>query len=106
MAGKLGAVLELKSARKGEKTIQKAMAEGLAQLAENHYAAELRNAGVTKIAQMAIAFDGKRVMVLPKGAKPPEPKKKSPQDHELGQTLINLREKQVQDDESLLPRPA
>jgi hypothetical protein len=26
---------------------------------------------VEKIAQMVVAFDGKRVMVLPKGAKPP-----------------------------------
>jgi hypothetical protein len=73
-AGKPGAVLELKSARQGEKTIEKAMAEGLKQFEENDYAAELRNAGVEKIAQMVVAFDGKRVMVLPKGAKPPKKK--------------------------------
>ncbi len=71
VAGKPGAVLELKTARQGVKTIEKAMAEGLKQFAENDYAAELRNAGVEKIAQMVVAFDGKRVMVLPKGAKPP-----------------------------------
>lgn len=70
-AGKPGAVLELKAARAGVKTIERAMAEGLKQFAENDYAAELRNAGVEKIAQMVVAFDGKRVMVLPKGAKPP-----------------------------------
>lgn len=70
-AGKPGAVLELKAAQPGQKTIEKAIAEGLAQFAKNDYAAELRHAGVEKIAQMVIAFDGKRVMVLPKGAKPP-----------------------------------
>ncbi|HRI68846.1 MAG TPA: AAA family ATPase, partial [Polyangium sp.] len=75
VAGKPGAVLELKAARAAVKTIEKAMAEGLKQFAENDYAAELRNAGVEKIAQMVVAFDGKRVMVLPKGAKPP---RKSP----------------------------
>lgn len=48
-----------------------AMAKGLAQFAQNDYAADLRNAGVEKIAQMVVAFDGKRVMVLPKGAKRP-----------------------------------
>jgi hypothetical protein len=71
-AGKPGAVLELKSARKGERTIEKAMAEGLRQLDEHDYGAELRAAGVEKIRQMVVAFDGKRVMVLPKGAKPPK----------------------------------
>src|SRR5690606_15115258 len=70
-AGKAGAVLELKSARKGVTTIEKAMAEGLRQLEENDYAADLRAAGVEKITQMVVAFNGKRVMVLPKGAKPP-----------------------------------
>jgi PD-(D/E)XK nuclease superfamily len=74
IAGKPGAVLELKAARQGVKTIERAMAEGLKQFADNDYAAELRNAGVEKIAQMVVAFDGKRVMVLPSGAKPPKKK--------------------------------
>lgn len=74
-AGKPGVVLELKSARKGETTLKKAVAEGLAQLEENDYAAELRAAGVATIQQMVVAFDGKRVMVLPKGAKTPKKKK-------------------------------
>jgi hypothetical protein len=72
--GKPGVVLELKTARRGEKTIEKAMAEGLQQLATNDYAAELRAAGVEKIREMVVAFDGKRVMVLLKGAKPPKKK--------------------------------
>ncbi|MBK8256899.1 MAG: AAA family ATPase [Polyangiaceae bacterium] len=72
--GKPGVVLELKAARQGEKTIEKAMAEGLTQLASSDYAAELRTAGVEKIREMAVAFDGKRVMVLPKGAKAPAKK--------------------------------
>jgi hypothetical protein len=70
--GKPGVVLELKAAERGEKSIEKAMEEGLLQLETHDYAAELRAAGVEKIHQMAIAFDGKRVMVLPKGSPPPE----------------------------------
>jgi hypothetical protein len=73
--GKPGVVLELKAARRGEKTLQAAMAEGLAQLAANDYAAELRAAGVEQVREMVVAFDGKRVMVLPKGAKPPKTKR-------------------------------
>ncbi|MBK8256905.1 MAG: AAA family ATPase [Polyangiaceae bacterium] len=73
--GKPGVVLELKAARQGEKSLERAMAEGLKQLATNDYAAELRAAGVEKIREMAIAFDGKRVMVLPKGAKAPTKKR-------------------------------
>ena len=72
--GKPGVVLELKSARKGVTTIEKAMADGLQQFEDNDYAAELRHAGVEKIQQMVVAFDGKRVMVLPKGAMPPRKK--------------------------------
>ena len=72
--GKPGVVLELKAARAGEKSIERAMAEGLLQLEANDYAAELRASGVEKIHEMAVAFDGKRVMVLPKGATAPEKK--------------------------------
>jgi hypothetical protein len=43
------------------------MNEGLEQLDAHDYAVELRASGVQKIQQMAIAFNGKRVMVLPKG---------------------------------------
>ena len=70
--GKPGVVLELKAAEHGEKSIEKAMEEGLLQLETRDYAAELRAARVEKIHQMVITFDGKRVMVLPKGAPPPE----------------------------------
>jgi hypothetical protein len=70
--GKPGVVLELKAAKRLQKSIEKAMEEGLLQLETNDYAAELRIAGVEKIYQLAIAFDGKRVMVLPKGSPPPE----------------------------------
>jgi hypothetical protein len=62
-AGKPGVVLELKAARKGERTMKQALNEGLRQLQENDYAAELRAAGVEKIHRMAIAFDGKKVLV-------------------------------------------
>lgn len=73
-AGKPGAVLELKAARQGVTTLERAMADGLRQFEDNDHAAELRNAGVEKISQMVVAFDGKRVMVLPKGATPPKKK--------------------------------
>ncbi len=73
-AGKPGVVLELKTARQSQRSIEAAMAEGLAQLEANDYAAELRAANVEKISQMVVAFDGKRVMVLAKGAKPPKKK--------------------------------
>jgi hypothetical protein len=70
--GKPGVVLEVKMARQGQKTLEAAVCEGLKQLATHDYAAELRAAGVQKIRQMVVGFDGKRVMVLPKGA--PNPK--------------------------------
>ena len=75
--GRPGVVLEVKMARRGEKTLESAMAEGLEQLEAHDYAAELRAAGVQKIQQMVVGFDGKRVMVLPKGAKPPKARKKA-----------------------------
>jgi Predicted AAA-ATPase/PD-(D/E)XK nuclease superfamily len=62
-ADKPGVVLELKAARKGQRTIKQALNEGLKQFLENDYAAELRNAGVTPIQSMVIAFDGKSVLV-------------------------------------------
>jgi hypothetical protein len=74
-AGKPGVILELKTARNGERTIESAMSEGLEQLDAHDYAAELRAAGVEKIPQMVVAFDGKRVMVLPKGAPKPKARK-------------------------------
>lgn len=73
--GKPGVILELKAAREGEVSIEKAMADGLKQLKTHDYGAELRAAGVEKIQQMVIAFDGKRVMVLSKGAKAPKKKR-------------------------------
>ncbi|WP_428264634.1 PD-(D/E)XK nuclease domain-containing protein, partial [Haliangium sp.] len=61
--GQPGAVLELKVARAGEKTLDAALAEGLAQLADKDYAAELRTAGAEPVHGFAVAFDGKVVRV-------------------------------------------
>lgn len=58
-----GVVLELKVARPGRKTPEQALAEGLAQLRDNDYSAELRAAGAEPIHSFAVAFDGKRVWV-------------------------------------------
>ncbi len=58
-----GVVLELKVAKPGKKTPEQALAEGLAQLRDNDYAAELRAAGATPIHAFAVAFDGKQVWV-------------------------------------------
>jgi hypothetical protein len=61
--GKPGAVLELKVARAGKKTLDQALEEALAQLAANDYGAELRAAGAAPIHALAVAFDGKEVRV-------------------------------------------
>jgi hypothetical protein len=63
LAGKPGAVLELKVAKIDRKTLDEALAEGLAQLASMDYGAELRAAGATPIHAFAVAFDGKEVRV-------------------------------------------
>lgn len=70
--GRPGVILELKSARKGRRTIEAAVREGLGQLEAKDYAAEMRAAGVQTIRELVVAFDGKRVMVLSKGAKLPQ----------------------------------
>ncbi|MEZ4301025.1 MAG: AAA family ATPase, partial [Polyangiaceae bacterium] len=63
-----GAVLELKVARRGKKTLKQALSDGLSQLAGMDYGAELRSAGATPIHAFAVAFDGKQVRVA--AAKP------------------------------------
>ncbi len=65
--GKPGIVLELKIAKPGRKTIQQALSEGLSQIAENDYGAELRAAGATPVFAFAVAFDGKEVRVAAAG---------------------------------------
>jgi hypothetical protein len=61
--GKPGVVLELKVARPGKKTLDQALAEGLAQIATAGYGAELGAAGVAPVHAFAVAFDGKEVRV-------------------------------------------
>ena len=61
-------VLELKVARTGKKTLDQALAEGLAQLQGNDYGAELRAAGASVVHGFAVAFDGKVVRVESAGA--------------------------------------
>ncbi|WP_428261302.1 PD-(D/E)XK nuclease domain-containing protein, partial [Haliangium sp.] len=61
--GRPGAVLELKVARAGEKTLDAALTEGLAQLADKDYGAELRAGGAAPVYGFAVAFDGKEVRV-------------------------------------------
>ena len=62
-AGNPGAVLELKVARPGKKTLDEALAEGVAQIQERDYASELRAAGASPVHAFAVAFDGKEVRV-------------------------------------------
>ena len=62
-AGKPGVVLELKVARPGVKTPEAALDEGLAQIRDRDYAAELRAAGASPAQAFAVAFDGKLVRV-------------------------------------------
>jgi hypothetical protein len=61
--GQPGVLLELKVARPGRTTLEDALAQGLAQIARNGYAAELRAAGAQPIHAMAVAFDGKTLRV-------------------------------------------
>jgi hypothetical protein len=63
LAGKPGALLELKLARKGKKTPAAALREGLAQIRSKGYATDLWATGVSEVHAFAVAFDGKRVWV-------------------------------------------
>jgi hypothetical protein len=62
--GKPGAVLELKVAKAGKKTLEQALAEGVAQIQERDYARELRAAGASPVYAFAVAFDGKEARVV------------------------------------------
>jgi hypothetical protein len=62
--GKPGAVLELKVARAGKKTLEEALAEGVAQIRERDYASELYAGGASPVHAFAVAFDGKEVRVV------------------------------------------
>ncbi len=66
--GKPGVVLELKVAKPGRKTLDKALSEGLAQLDAMDYGAELRASGAAPVFGIAVAFDGKRVRAASAGA--------------------------------------
>ncbi|WP_428263335.1 AAA family ATPase [Haliangium sp.] len=61
--GRPGVLLELKVARPGVKSLDEALAEGLAQIASKDYDAELRAQGAAPIHALAVAFDGKVVKV-------------------------------------------
>lgn len=63
LAGKPGALLELKLARKGKKTPAAALREALGQIRSKGYAADLWATGVSDVHAFAVAFDGKRVWV-------------------------------------------
>ncbi|MEO5730447.1 MAG: PD-(D/E)XK nuclease domain-containing protein, partial [Byssovorax sp.] len=76
--GQPGVVMELKVARPRRKTLAQALSEGLAQLRENDYGAELRAAGASQVHAFAVAFDGKKVRVeAGKKAKKPRSAKKT-----------------------------
>lgn len=60
--GRPGAVLELKVAR-GKRTLEQALEEGVRQIEEKGYLAELRAAGADPAYGFAVAFDGKAVRV-------------------------------------------
>ncbi|MEP7124937.1 MAG: AAA family ATPase [Byssovorax sp.] len=76
--GKPGVVMELKVARPRRKTLAQALSEGIEQLQENEYGAELRAAGAPDVHAFAVAFDGKKVRVAsPRKAKKPRSGKKA-----------------------------
>ena len=57
-----------KVAKAGKKTLDQALAEGVAQLESRDYGAELRAAGAAPVQGFAVAFDGKEVRVRGGGA--------------------------------------
>jgi hypothetical protein len=61
--GMPGVVLELKVAKAGKKTLEQALAEGVAQIRERGYASELHAVGASPVYGFAVAFDGKQVRV-------------------------------------------
>ena len=61
--GRPGAVLELKSARPGEKTLDQLLREGERQLKKKLYATELEASGAKPLQRWVAAFDGKEVKV-------------------------------------------
>ena len=67
-AGKPAALLEMKIARRGQKTPQAALREGLAQIRSRRYEAEMLARGASLVHAFAVAFDGKRVWVKAAGA--------------------------------------
>lgn len=75
--GRPAAVLELKVVRKGEKTPAAALREGLGQIREQRYEAELLSAGASAVHAFAVAFDGKRVWVKAGGSAAAAAKKKA-----------------------------
>jgi hypothetical protein len=72
--GQPGVVLELKVARPARKTLEQALDEGIRQLGDNDYQAELRAAGAQPLHALVVAFDGKDVRVrnLDRSAGDPE----------------------------------
>jgi hypothetical protein len=80
--GKPGVVLELKVARPGRKTLEQALDEGMRQLEEGDYPAELRASGAAPVHALVVAFDGKDVRVrsapAPGGAPAPGVSKVGP----------------------------
>ncbi len=77
-AGQPGAVLELKvKSKAGGATLLPTLAAAKKQLLLQDYAAELRALGAAPIQQIAVAFDGKRVLVG-RADEPAPPRKRAP----------------------------
>jgi hypothetical protein len=77
-AGKPGVVLELKVAKPKVKSPEAALREGLAQIRERGYTAELLAAGSSPVHAFAVAFDGKRVWVRSAAEKAKAKAKRAP----------------------------
>ncbi|MEZ4295432.1 MAG: AAA family ATPase [Polyangiaceae bacterium] len=68
--GRPGAVLELKVARRGRRTPEQALEEGIRQIIDRSYQDEIEQAGAEPVHAFAVAFDGRRVWVR---SAPPTP---------------------------------
>lgn len=82
--GKPAALLEMKMAHEGKKTVDAALREAALQIRDRRYEAELLSGGASVVHAYAVAFDGKRVWIKPaaevvaKKKKPVAKKKKAP----------------------------
>jgi SET domain-containing protein len=59
----LGIIIEFKKVNKKRETLESAVDKALIQIEDKNYESELLNMGIKNILKIAIAFEGKKVMI-------------------------------------------